>query len=115
MAGARVIFNHFAQIRRHATEGIEDVVGDTAHDILTDATETVRRQSTITGELADSGRVDIEGSEAIVGFDDFKAIWVEFGTGAPGATKAEPFLTPAAETRRRDFEQRIGHAIERAR
>lgn len=115
MAGARVVFNHFARIARQTHESVEEAVADTARAILDDATATIRRQSTDTGALADSGRVDVDGSEAIAGFDDFKAIWVEYGTGAPGPTRAEPFITPAAETHRREFEGRIGRAMERVR
>ena len=105
MAGARVIFNHFPKLAGIMSVSVGEVVFETTEAILDDAFATVSANSRQTGELADSGRTDYsdDGLEAIAGFDDFKALWVEYGTGAPGPTHAEPFLTPAAEGQRGRF------------
>lgn len=106
MAGATIVFNHFPRFAKamHVTAG--QIVFETAEGILDDAFATVSANSKRTGDLANSGRTDYsdDGMEAIAGFDDFKADWIEYGTGAPGPTRAEPFLTPAAESHRGRFE-----------
>lgn len=100
------VFNHFPQFAKAMRLSVADVVFETAEGILDEAFATVSTNSKRTGELADSGRTDYsdDGTEAIVGFDDFKSIWLEYGTGAPSPTRAEPYLTPAAEHHRSRFE-----------
>lgn len=103
MAGARVIFNHFPQLAGVMRVAASEVVFETVEGILDEATSTVARR---TGDLANSARSDYsdDGMQGIAGFDDFKAPWIEYGTGAPAPTRAEPFLTPAAEHHRGRFE-----------
>lgn len=106
MAGARVVFNHFPQLAHIMRVSAAEVVFETAEGILDEATATVDTNSRRTGDLAGSGRTAYsdDGLEAIAGFDDFKAGWIEYGTGAPGPTRAEPFVTPAAEHHKGKFE-----------
>jgi hypothetical protein len=106
MAVARIVFNHFPRLARAMQVSVADVVFETAEGILDEAFATVSANSRRTGDLANSGRTDYsdDGTQAIAGFDDFKADWIEYGTGAPGPTRAEPFLTPAAEAHRGRFE-----------
>jgi len=110
MAGAHIVFNHFPQLARAMRVSVADVVFETAEGILDEARMTVQTNSTRTGELRDSGRTDYsdDGTQAIAGFDDFKAVWLEYGTGQPAPTRAEPFLTPAAEHHRGRFAAAMG-------
>lgn len=57
-------------------------------------TEANRRVPVLSGALKRSGSRSVrgDGQEAIVGYSDFKAKWIEFGTND---TPAEPFLYPA--------------------
>ena len=117
MAGAHIVFNHFPQLARAMRVSVADVVFETAEGILDEAFLTVSANSKRTGELAGSGRTDYsdDGTQAIAGFDDFKAIWTEYGTGAPAPTRAEPFLTPAAEHHRGRFAAAMGSLEPRLR
>ncbi len=102
----RIIFNHFPQLAAAMGQSVADIVEDAAEGILERADETVRAIAYRTGELARSGRTDYSpsGTKAIAGYDDYKAVWNEYGTGRPGPTPAQPFLTPAAEAVRPRFE-----------
>lgn len=104
--GVRIIYNHFPRYAGLMRRSVADVVHDTAESILDDAQAHV---PTASGELKASGRTAYEddGTQAIVGYDDFKAIWNEYGTGAPAPTRAQPFLTPAAESNRSRFESAL--------
>lgn len=72
-------------------EGIADAIDVGSAIILTEAD---RRVPVRTGTLKHSGSRSVrgDGMEAIVGYSDFKAHFVEFGTND---TPAEPFLYPA--------------------
>jgi hypothetical protein len=109
MVANSVVFNHFPQLAKAMRLSVADVVFETAEGILDEAFATVSANSKRTGALADSGRTDYsdDGTKAIVGFDDFKAVWLEYGTGAPAATRAEPYLTPASEHHRSRFESAL--------
>lgn len=104
-----VVFNRFPQLARAMRLSMADIVFETAEGILDESDQTVRANSYRTGALDESGRTQYsdDGLQAIVGYDDFKAVWTEYGTGAPAPTRAEPFLTPAAETHRGRFESAI--------
>lgn len=106
MAGARIVYNHFPQLARAMRVSVADVVHEATENIRDKAQETVERQSRRTGHLAESLFTDYDDDDrtAIAGTNDFKAVWIEYGTGAPDPTHAEPFLTPAAETERPRFE-----------
>lgn len=109
MAGARVVFNHFPKLAGAMHVTMAEVVQQTTEAILDKAFATVSAQSKRTGALARSGRTAYsdDGLTAIAGFDDFKGVWIEYGTGEPGPTRAEPFLTPAAEGERGRFETAV--------
>ena len=109
MAGARIVFNHFPKLAGAMHVTVADVVGETLSAIAEKSHATVLANSTRTGQLAGSVRKESieDGTFGIVGYDDFKAIWLEYGTGAPGPTGAEPFLTPAAEGERGAFESAL--------
>lgn len=113
MAGARIVFNHFPKLAGAMHVSIAEIVKETTEAIAKKADATVRANSYRTGNLYGSVRTEYsdDGRSAIAGFDDFKAVWLEYGTGEPGPTAAEPFLTPAAEGERGRFASAIG-AIE---
>lgn len=71
-------------------EGIADAIDVGSAIILTEAD---RRVPVRTGTLKHSGSRSVrgDGMEAIVGYSDFKAHFIEFGTND---TPAEPFLYP---------------------
>jgi hypothetical protein len=110
MAGARIVFNHFPQLARAMHVSVADVIFQTAEGILDESDQTVRDNSYRTGALEESGKTQYsdDGMTAIVGYDDFKAVWTEYGTGAPEPTRPEPFLTPAAEHHRGRFAAAMG-------
>ena len=106
MAGARVVFNHFPQLAGAMRVSVAEVVFETTEGILDLSDKTVRDNSYRTGALQESGKTQYsdDGLTGVVGYDDFKAVWTEYGTGAPEPTRPEPFLTPAAEHLRGRFE-----------
>lgn len=71
-------------------EEIADAIDVGSAIILTEAN---RRVPVLSGDLKRSGSRSVrgDGMEAIVGYSDFKAKWIEFGTND---TPAEPFLYP---------------------
>ena len=109
MAGAAVIYNHFPKLAgaMHLTMG--QIVVETCEAIAHESQATVIANSMRSGQLAGSVRTAYsdDGLTGIAGYDDFKAVWLEYGTGEPGPTKAEPFLTPAAEAERGRFESAV--------
>ena len=106
MAGARIVYNHFPKLAGAMHVTMADIVFETAEAIADKSDATVQANSTRTGHLMESVRTAYsdDGLTAIVGFDDFKAVWLEYGTGEPAPTRAEPYLTPAAEGERGRFE-----------
>lgn len=110
MAGARIVFNHFPQLAKAMHVSVSDVIFETAEAILDESDKTVRANSYRTGALEESGRTQYadDGMTGIVGYNDFKAVWTEYGTGAPEPTRPEPFLTPAAEHYRGRFAAAMG-------
>ena len=109
MAGARIVFNHFPQLAGAMRVTMAEVIHETTENIAKKADATVKANSFRTGNLYGSVRTAYsdDGLQAIAGADDFKAIWIEYGTGEPAPTRAEPFLTPAAEGERGRFESAI--------
>ena len=109
MAGARIIFNHFPRLAGAMRVTLADVVFETAEAIADKASAQVGAQSRRSGELQRSIKTQYadDGLQAIAGTEDFKAVWIEYGTGEPAPTRAEPFLTPAAEGERGRFESAL--------
>jgi hypothetical protein len=96
-------FNRLPQMGGALRAAMADVIEETASNIAANSHDTVFANSRRTGRLAGSVRKEIDGLTAMVGYDDFKAVWIEYGTGQPGPTDAAPFLTPAAEAERAAF------------
>ena len=109
MAGARIVFNHFPKLAGAMRVSLADVVFETAEAIADKSQATVDANSRRTGKLMESVRTAYsdDGLTAIAGYDDFKAVWLEYGTGEPAPTRAEPYLTPAAEGERGRFESAV--------
>lgn len=109
MAGARIVFNHFPRLAGAMHVSLADIVHETAEAILDTSEATIRANSYRTGELLGSGDTQYSdsGLTGVIGYRDFKAVWTEYGTGAPAPTRAEPFLTPAAEGMRYRFETAV--------
>ena len=109
MAGARIVFNHFPKLAGAMHVTMAEVIHETTEAIAKKADATVQANSFRTGNLYESVLTAYadNGLSAIAGFDDFKAVWLEYGTGAPGPTGAEPYLTPAAEGERGRFESAV--------
>jgi hypothetical protein len=109
MAGARIVFNHFPRLAGAMRVSMADVVFETTEAIADKSQATVDANSRRTGKLMESVRTEYsdDGLTAIAGYDDFKAVWLEYGTGEPAPTRAEPYLTPAAEGERGRFESAV--------
>lgn len=76
-------------------------------------TEANRRVPVLSGALKRSGSRSVrgDGMEAIVGYTDFKAKWIEFGTND---TPAEPFLFPGFRAGARYIRKVLRTAAEEA-
>ena len=99
-----IVFNHFPQLSKALGLAMEDIVGETCKAIIDRSNDSVPVR---TGHLKESARVAVEGTNGIAGYDDFKAVWNEYGTSGPTGHAAQPFLTPAAEAERSKFDAAV--------
>lgn len=102
-----IVFNHLPQLTRDLERAMGVIVEDTCHQIESRAQgNLVPGHGYRSGSLKKSERTEVDGTNGIVGYDDFKANWTEYGTVKEAA---RPFLTPAAEEVRPAWNRATGN------